>query len=211
MTHIFDMQLHKVQIPADMPEWEERYPIPGPLAKAGANIVGGWREGMRKTLPEEMPKELVARKPRKAWPDAFKAVNGLHVVTERAKDVIERFDPNLHQFFPLRLRTKRRVEIEGPWFAMNVTVRQSSIVLEKSRMLVNSNFPDTHCSFYPTSKTEDVIVDPSKLSPDIHFWREARFIGSLAGSDAFVAAFKDAGVKFFPSFRATDLADIEAR
>ncbi|MEM8824920.1 MAG: DUF1629 domain-containing protein, partial [Pseudomonadota bacterium] len=147
MTHIFDMQLHKVQIPADMPEWKERFPIGVGNDKHISSIVGGWREGMRKTLPEEMPKELVARKPRKSWPDAFTAVNGLHVVTERAKDVIERFDPDLHQFFPLRLRTKRGVEIEGPWFAMNVTVRQSSVVVEKSRVFVNERAPDRLCSF----------------------------------------------------------------
>ncbi|MEY2992415.1 MAG: hypothetical protein RI946_1809, partial [Pseudomonadota bacterium] len=65
------------------------------------------------------------------------------------------------------LRTKRGVEIDGPWFIMNVTVRQNSIV-----------------------------VDTSKLSPDIHFWREARLQGSLLGSDPFVAALKEAGNLF---------------
>ncbi|WP_316013219.1 hypothetical protein [Roseobacter sp. HKCCA0434] len=28
MTHIFDMQLGKVQIPVEMPEWEDRYMNP---------------------------------------------------------------------------------------------------------------------------------------------------------------------------------------
>lgn len=207
MTHVFDMQLGKVQIPVDMPEWKQRYPYVGEGSEKTIDIVDGWRSGKRKTLPEEMPTELVADKPRKSWPDAFTGVNGIHVVSGRAKDVIERFDPDLHEFFPVVLRTKRGVEIEGPWFAMNVTVRQSSIVVEKSRVHVNDDFPDTLCSFYSTSQTKDVIVAHSKLSPDIHFWREARFQGSLLESDAFVAALKEAGIKFFPSYRAADVTE----
>ena len=208
MTHVFDMQLGKVQIPVDMPEWKQRYPYVGKGSEKTIDIVDGWRSGKRRTLPEEMPTELVADKPRKFWPDAFTGVNGIHVVSKRAKDVIERFDPDLHQFFPVHLRTKRRIEIEGPWFAMNVTVRQNSIVVEKSRVQVNPRAPDRLCSFYSTSTTKDVVVDASKLSPDIHFWREARFQGSLLGSDAFVAALKEAGIRFFPPYRATDLGDI---
>ena len=208
MTHVFDMALHKVQIPVDMPEWDERFLIPGPQAMAALDAVEAWRSGARKTTPDEMPRELVARKPRKSWPDAFEGVYGILVVSDRAREVIERFDPGLHQFFPVRLVTKRGVEIEGPWFMMNVTVRQNSILVEKSFVAVNPNFPDTNCSFYADSGTKDVIVDSSRLSPDIHFWREARFQGSLMGSDAFVAALKAAGIRFFPSYRATELADL---
>ena len=123
--------------------------------------------------------------------------------------MIERFDPDLHQFFPVPLRTKRGVEIEGPRIIMNVTVRQNSIVVEKSRVHVNDDFPDTLCALYPTSQTKDVVVDTSKLSPNIHSWREARFEGSLLGSDAFVAALKARGARFFPWFRATALRETE--
>jgi hypothetical protein len=209
MTRIFDMQVGKVQIPVETPDWDARYMNPA-RGEEGVQAVHAWRDGSRKSVPEELPKVLVADKPRKTWPDAFEGVNGILVVSGRAKDVIERFDPDLHQFFPVPLQTKRGVEIEGPWFIMNVTVRQSSIVVEKSRVHVNDDFPDTLCSFYSTSQTKDVIVDHSKLSPDIHFWRESRFEGSLLGSDAFVAALKEAGVKFFPSYRATDLSPPEA-
>ena len=208
MTHVFDMALHKVQIPVEMPEWDDRYPVPGPRTQAALDAVDAWRSGARKNTPDEMPRELIADKPRKSWPDAFKGVNGIHVVSARAREVIERFDPGLHQFFPVRLLTRKGVEIEGPWFTMNVTQRQNSIVVEKSHVHVNPNFPDTLCSFIPYSETRHVVVDSSRLSPDIHFWREARFDGSLMGSDAFVAALKAAGIRFFPSYRATELADL---
>lgn len=207
MTHVFDMDLTKIQIGTDMAEWEKRYPVPGPNSRLALDIVGGWRTGDRKTLPEEMPKELIARRSRKSWPDAFTTVNGLHVVSARAKDVIERFDPDLHQFFPLSLRTKSGDEIEGPWFAMNVTVRQDSIVVERSNVYVSTRAPDRLCSINSRSKPEDIVVQSERLSPDIHFWREARFQGSLLGSDAFVSALKAEGVRFFPSFRAAELTE----
>jgi len=207
MTHVFDMQLGKVHIPVETPDWDEHYMNPA-RGEEGVQAVHAWRDGARKSVPGELPKVLVADKPRKSWPDAFEGWHGILVVSGRAKDVSERFDPDLHQFFEVPLRTKRGVEIEGPWFIMNVTVRQNSIVVEKSRVLVNDDFPDTLCSFHSTSQTKDVIVDHSKLSPDIHFWREARFQGSLMGSDPFVAALKKAEIRFFPSYPATDLGTL---
>ncbi len=209
MTYIFDMQLGKVQIVTDMPEWRERFPNVGEGSSRTLDIVDGWRSGWRKMLAEEMLKELVADKPRKSWPDAFTTRSGLHIVSERANDVIERFDPDLHQFFPLRLRTKRKVEIVGPWFAMNVTVRQNSIVVEKSHVLVSKKYPDKLCSFFCDTRPGGFIVDAARLSPSIHFWREARFEGSLLGSYALVDALKAGGLKFFPSYRATALAEVK--
>ncbi|MCL1627158.1 hypothetical protein M3N55_00295 [Roseibaca sp. V10] len=208
MPHVFDMQLGKVQIPVEMPDWNERYMNPA-RGEEGGQAVHAWRDGARKSLPEELPKVLVADKPRKSWPDAFTGMNGIYVVSGRAKDVIERFDPDLHQFFEVPLRTKRGVEIEGPWFIMNVTVRQNSIVVEKSRVQMSTRRPDKLNSFWVNSTTKDVVVDTSCLAPDIHFWRESRFSGSLMGSDAFVAALKKAGVKFFPSYPATNLNDLK--
>ena len=207
MAYVFDMQLHKVQIPAEMPEWERRFPVPGPDQDYIVTIVHGWRDGARRTTAEEMPRELIAPKPRKAWPDALRAVNGLHVVTGRAKDAIERLNPTNHQFFPLELRTKRGVDIEGPWFAMVVTVEQDSILVNRSRVYVSNSAPDRLCDFHVDSKTTDVVVDPSQQSSDIHLWREKRFHGSLLCSDALADAFAAEDIKFFPHYRATDLPD----
>jgi hypothetical protein len=160
-------------------------------------------------VPEELLKVLVADKPRKISRDAFIGWHGIHVVSVRAKDVIERFDPDLQQFFEVPLRTKRGVEVEGPWFIMNVSVRQDSIVMEKSRVKKSKRRPDMLNSFWVGSTAKDVIVDTSKLSPDIHFWREARFQRSLLGSDALVAVLKEAGIRFFPSYPTTNLSDLK--
>lgn len=200
MTHVFDMQLHKVQIPVDMPEWRERFPLSktDEEVRYKSGITGAFKYGTRKTLPEEMPKVLVAPKPRKSWPDAFTGVNGVHVVSQKVRDIIETLDPGLHQFFPVRLETKRGVEIERPWFIMNVTERRESLVIDKSKVLIHTNTRSIQLSL------KDVTVDPSKLH-GINLWRETGFSDSLMGSDALIDAFKANGTRFFPSYKAKDL------
>jgi hypothetical protein len=123
MPHVFDMQLGTVQIPVETPDRNERYKNVA-RGEEGVQAAHAWSDGARRSAPEELPKVLLADKPRKSWPDAFTGWDGIHVVSNRAKDVIERFAPDLHQFFEVPLRTERGVEIEGPWFIMNVTVGQ---------------------------------------------------------------------------------------
>ncbi|THH38284.1 hypothetical protein E4Z66_01555 [Aliishimia ponticola] len=212
MTHIFDLRLHKVQIPTEMREWEERFPVGSPnvdqsITDRGLNAVHCWRDAKGPNNAEDMPKVLLAERARKTWPDAFTTTNGLYVVSGAAKHVIEGLDPGIHQFFPLKIQTKRGIDIPGPWFAMNVHVKQDSIVMEKSRVNKSQRKPDELSRFWGDTKDGDVVVDPAKQS-GIHLWREARFIGSLLASDELIAAFKVQGVKFFPSFKATNISEL---
>lgn len=151
-----------------------------------------------------MPKRLVADHARKKWHDSFLVTGALSVVREPVKDIIERLDPGIHQFFPLTIETKRGKRVEGPWFAMNVTARQDSVVMEHSSVSVSKPSPDTHCSFYHDGE-DRVTVDPDRQS-GLHLWREQRFIGSLLGSDTLMAELKSQKLRFFPrAFRALDL------
>jgi len=206
MTYVFDMSLHLVQIPAEMREWEDRFPIPGPESKRALAAVGAWRDGDGTNRAEDMPKVLLDERARKSWPVAFETNNGLHFVSGRAKDVIEALDPGIHQFFPLSLQTKRGIEIEGPWFAMNVHAKQDSVVLEKSSYQKLDHRPDELNSFYLGSRTrtKDIVVDPARHSR-LNLWREQRFVGSLLGSDELVEQIKAQKLKFFRAFKVTDL------
>ncbi len=204
MTCVFDLQTNKSFVNADMEEWRARFPFGSDQRPYGMTVMNAWRSGMAPNQPEDMPKVLVLDRPMRTQKDAFKTVNALHVVSQRAKDVIEEFDRGRHQFFPLEIRTKRDVVVEGPWFSMNVHTIQDSIIVEKSRVVINKRNPDELCSFAGFSKKGGVVVDPSRQS-GVHLWREKRFRGSLLGSDALVAELKAQGVKFFPAFQAKNL------
>ena len=201
MTYVFDPVAERALVQTQMLEWDERYPVPGENSRLALEIVGAWQSGNRRTLPEEMPRLLIAERPRKSWPDTFWTIGGLMVVRAPVRDIIEALDPGVHQFFPLRIRTKRGVEIEGPWFSMVVSVKQNSVVMELSDVFVHPRVPERLCSF---SGTTDVTVDPARQS-GLNLWRETRFKNSLLGSDQLVADLKAAGLKFFPGFQAKDL------
>ncbi|MEL6999591.1 MAG: hypothetical protein AAFP68_15125, partial [Pseudomonadota bacterium] len=97
MTYVFDPYSARNTVGTEAPEWKARFPYIGEESKLTGEIVGAFRSGERRTLPEEMPQLLVADKPRKAWPDIFKTTNGLMVARAPVRDVLERFDPEVHQ------------------------------------------------------------------------------------------------------------------
>lgn len=200
MTFIFDPFGARNYVPTSAPAWRAVFGFKGTRAKEGGEVMGAFCSGTRRSLPEEIPQVLIADKPRKSWPDSFRTTNGLLVVREPVKEVIERLDPGTHQFFALDITTKRGVEIAGPWFAMNVTAKQNSIIVEKSHVLIDETFPEMRCSFFPDSRSRkgDVVFDPSLQRPDLHLWREARFEGYLFGSKALVDALDAKGMRFFP-------------
>ena len=209
MTHIFDPFGDRNIVCATYPDWESKYMGKGEEgAKKFFGILDAWGYGTRLALPEEVPKELILEKPRKTWPDAFFTRNMLLVVREPVRAIIDRLDPDVHQFFPISIRTKRGVETEGPWFAMNVTARQDSVVLERSLYIPSKDRPDKLNLFYDAATTKDIVVDPARQT-GLHLWRETRFIKSLLGSDELVAELKANKLKFFPSFKATDISGCE--
>ncbi len=140
MTFVFDMQIHKVMILGEMHEWRERFPLGSKNRKNAMAELSAWRSGDRPNNAEYMPKIIVMDRPRKSWPDVFTTNNGLHVISDRGREMLETLDPGVHQFFPLTLQTKRGLEIEGPWFAMTVHVKQDSIVMEKSLYSESKNW-----------------------------------------------------------------------
>jgi hypothetical protein len=184
-----------------MVEWKERFPQWGPGSEVTARIVDGWRSGARKLEAEQMPRVLIAEKPRKSWPDMFMTTNALIVVRDAVKSIVEDYDPQIHQFFPLKLETKRGLDIEGPWFAMNVTEQRETIVIGDSIVNRVEGMPELNSISY---SYRDVTVNPA-FQPNIHLWRERTFRRSMFASDELIGAVKAAELKIFPYFKAKAL------
>ncbi|CUH76197.1 hypothetical protein TRM7557_00761 [Tritonibacter multivorans] len=188
----------------DMPEWRKRYPVPSEHKPNGADLSAVFMYGERRLLSEEVPKRLIAKHPRRIWPDAFLATGSLYVVREAIAEIIDTLDPARHQFFPLRLETPYGNAIAGPWFAMNVFARQDSVVMEKSCVYQSKDHPEELCSFFHDGE-DRVTVDPDRQT-GLHLWRERRFQGSLLGSDTLMEKLAAKELGFFPNaFRAFDL------
>ncbi|CUH76198.1 hypothetical protein TRM7557_00762 [Tritonibacter multivorans] len=204
MTYIFHPSGPGNMVGVEKPEWKEKFGVGSGSDPSAAALSSVFHYGLRELLEDEVPKRLIAKKIPQKWHDSFRVSDALSVVREPVKDIIERLDPGVHQFFPLTIETKRGKIIEGPWFAMNVTARQDSVVMEQSSVNVNKRFPDELCSFFHDGE-DRVTVDAGRQS-GLHLWREQRFRGSLLGSDALMAELKAQKLRFFPrAFRALDL------
>lgn len=197
MTYLLRSRIDHNVVTGNTPDWGPGKPYDPEEGAKYLKIVHTWQDGRRILLPSEMPRRLVPDNPRKNWPDAFMSVNQLCIVREPVRQIIERLDPGLHQFFPIKFETKRGRDIQGPWFILVVMADQDSIVMEKSSVFTNPNFPDTLNSA-ESSKAGDLFVDPNRQS-GVHLWREKRFKGHLWGSDRIVAEMESHGFKFFRS------------
>lgn len=185
-----------------MKEWEARFPQWGEGVEVTLRIADAWKTGSHPVSADDQPRVVIARKPRPKWPDMFMTTGGLLVAREPAMQIIEGLDLGLHQFFPLEIKTKRGLDVEGPWFSMVVSAKQNSILLDQSSIRYSRTSPDTSNNINYHDKR--VTVDPSQQS-GIHLWREQRFFMSLLGSDTLVAALKEAELKFYPCFKAKDV------
>lgn len=211
MTHVFRPRSDRSVVYGSYPECAAKYQGKGEEgSKKLFDILNAWGRGNRPALPEEVPKELVLDKPRRSFPDALSAREALMVVREPVRAIIDRLDPGVHQFFPIRIRTKRGIENEGPWFTMNVTAKQDSIMLERSRYIRSEYRPDLLNSFHASSTTKDIVIDPARQTR-LHLWREKCFINSLLGSDALVVELKARNLTFYPSFKAENINDCDRR
>ncbi len=177
------------------------YPPVGDAAQKTLEIVNALRSGTRTLIAEEVPKLLVPDTNKKEWADAFMTINGMLVVRDVVRKILQRLDPEVHQFFPLTFQTKRGLQIEGPWFVLNITAKQDSVLIAASKVRINPNFPDTLCTFLANPKSEDIVVDPSRQS-GVNLWREERFsfYSQLFCSDAVIDEMEERGLRFFKSY-----------
>ena len=81
-----------------------------------------------------MPDRLVIEKRRKSMPDGFLSQSSIFVASARAKEIIESFDPGVHQFFPLDVTWRNGDPVGGEWYSFNVYARQDSVVLDESTL-----------------------------------------------------------------------------
>ncbi|GAB5509850.1 MAG: hypothetical protein Rhims3KO_12510 [Hyphomicrobiales bacterium] len=78
-----------------------------------------------------MPEKARALTRYKSMPDVF-PLPGVNGVNGRFRDLVEEFEPGLHEFFPLTLVWEDGSPIEGDWFIFNCTVSVDTLFPEKS-------------------------------------------------------------------------------
>ncbi|WP_208347473.1 imm11 family protein [Pseudaestuariivita rosea] len=197
MTYVFDLQIvgPTMQI-GDFVGFEDVQPD----LSVRANLSKVYRYGGRKLEPNEVPSVLKLEKNPQNLPASFMTADSLYIVQKPFRDLIEKLDPGLHQFFPIEVRLRNETPHDPSCYAINVTETRDSILDEQSsveKFVTNPNNTDKHIIYYK----KDVTVDPIKLT-DIHLWREARYPWSLLMSDELRDALKETGLRTPRCFKA---------
>jgi hypothetical protein len=111
-------------------------------------------------------------------PDYY-APHGFPCVSSRFKDVVERFEPNVHQFFPVTVVKKTGDEIANRWLWV-VCNRIDGVDREHTTMVLRKG---TYWTSNWREGNERVTIPDAKLyhskkrTADYHFWRDKHLIG----------------------------------
>lgn len=141
----------------------------------------------------EMPRSIALQKVSNLKP-MFLA--GFWVVEKAVKEIIDEIDPERHQFIPIQLTTWTDRPLEdGKWFLMNVYCHQASIIDGMTNAEPVPGYEETREKMLLDYLIPKITVDPAELSPDIHFWREDRYLRSLFMSDSLYERLVEFGVE----------------
>lgn len=158
-------------------------------------------------LPEaEVPRVLLLDGRPKRIPDIFTSENGVVVVQQPLKEVVESLDPGVHQFLPIDVQRRYKGPgPEHPCFVMHVRPVQDSIVDAESSVRPFYMYEETHEAMEFLHLTDARFVVRKLALSGVNLWREKRFPGSMLMSDALHDALKAAGLKFHKLHKAEEV------
>jgi hypothetical protein len=215
MTYVvYKSVSHPHFVHGDLVGWEQKVPS----IKRRSDISGIFKDGDSLLDHSEKPDCLVLKRPPKKIPDIFMTCDGLEVISQRMKDAIEHLEPNVHQIIPIDVRAVRNIpnpdgfskEITelpdinhpplagGPFYILNVHVKQDSIIDELSEVRRSALAPEDRTTMYINFPYRGVklTIDRAKSS-NYHIWRERRYAAIHLMSDEMCNFLKSERLKFF--------------
>ncbi len=171
--------------------FEEKYPDPKELIK----FVHVWRDGKKtpKLTADQVPRKIALTGLRKTSkiPDAFRTRDGLPLVSDALRSLIEKMDPGFHQFFPVELSLPKGREPETGYNIIIVTESKTSIIPELSEVQL------TEYGDYRFNYGHPKIVFSPECRSGANIWREEKFDGRLFISDKLDNEIRSQGLKYY--------------
>jgi hypothetical protein len=123
--------------------------------------------------------------PKRSIPD-FEHVR-LHFVSDKLKDIIESFEPNIHQFFPVDVFWEDG-EFASRKYFFNVCTRIDSVDRERTTMQMVGHL------WRPVEGGDNRLVFSTKAIGNAKIWCDKHFDASLIIADQVATAIKSAGI-----------------
>jgi len=145
----------------------------------------------------QVPKEAYMGTTHKVIPD-FVVISGIRGMSREARDLVEEFEPGVHQFIPVNIVRKRGnkpiVRLDGrvldePYYLFNCMVWLDTILLDRSEVY-KADIGNGVVTAYPDlTKPEARIVLNREMISGHHVWRgNLHFPERLFFSDQFATA-----------------------
>jgi hypothetical protein len=145
---------------------------------------------------ENVPKHAFLKGSNKTIPDIGPISAKLSMCRE-ARELIESFEPDVHQFFPVEITRKRSTKpiyrldgriLEEPYFLFNVQTILDAVWIDRSQLQVFRHLPDATPVVGALPGNYNIVLRKSVIDGH-HIWRGGYQMGhNLFFSDALVAA-----------------------
>lgn len=153
----------------------------------------------RPIRPENVPTKLSWSG--KGGPGDYFTTHAFPCVSQEFREIIERLEPNVHQFFPVEVLNRRGERIKECWLWV-VCQRIDSVDRAKTTMVLHNEsiWIPAHMAYKNEADAEKyknikpVIVFNSSQVGDRHFWRDSFLIQGLWCSSDAAKAIEEAGL-----------------
>lgn len=137
---------------------------------------------------------------KKKYPDIF-TMPGVNAVGHRFKQLVEEFEPGVHQFFPLELFTKDGVAVGEQYFVFNCTVSFDSLLVNKSDVKWLDLENEKRCPRIGVCWGREITLSSEAISGR-HIWQSFRITtqNCILVSDDFYSEMKRRRITFFDHF-----------
>lgn len=155
----------------------------------------GWGGGIWRD-PDLMPKSGYQTK-RGRVPDVF-PMPASNAVSQRFKDLVEEFEPGVHQFFPLALRDKNGVPLPDPYYIFNCRARLDAVLVAESGLSWRSEkIPEGRPVSSMSFDSQLVFSRPAIAGHHLWFSNYLWQHDTIYVSDAFYTELKARKIRFF--------------
>lgn len=127
--------------------------------------------------PHERPSEFRLMEKPKSLGSIINTVDRLLAVDTALHEIIERLEPGVHQFWPLRITTRTGAEYPVAFYGLVIGRYLDSFVPEQSTGLRESEGrPKTYSAIHPTKKAYSELTVSKSAVAGTHLWRELRLL-----------------------------------
>lgn len=158
----------------------------------------------------EMPTEYRIKKPYKSLAALMQVNDGLLIVQQPFKDLIETFEPSVHQFWPITITLRNGELYPMPCYGLAIMNHIQSVLADQSEWNPGHSWPPHRyrtTEFFDSEKHRvDRVILSREAIGNAHLWRDTHWQEpGIFISNEFRDAVKDVGLRIFPARKAKEV------